>query len=146
VGDADGVDRQRVLLAEPPERGAPHRVGGHRDVDHPVDARDRLGELVGRVVEGPGVEQDVHRCGRGERQREPERVRDERDPVVEDELGRLERRDAGAPAGDRATAASTDVIATKASTRCGAMPTRRKRAAVTMPSVPSLPHSSDGRW
>ncbi len=90
VGWSEGVDGEGVVLAIAPQGPTPGGIGGHGHVPHVGRGDDRGGQLIGRIVVGGHLDQYVHRPARGERRREPERVAHQAEPLVEEQLGRLE--------------------------------------------------------
>ena len=135
-----------VVLAVPPQRllGAPRRWPPPR---RPRRVRaDGRGQLVGGVGVAGDLHQHVDRPGRAKGGARPKASHTSSQAGVEEQLGGLEGSSSRASDAAAATAASTSANASSATTRSSWRATRRSRAAVTMPSVPSLPHSSDGRW
>ena len=148
-GGAERVDRLGVVLAVAPQLGpARPASAATADVAHAGERRvDRRGELVGRVVGGrpPRPAGSTGRASANGR-RQLEAPAHQVEAVVEEQLGRLERRRAaGAARPTAATASSTSAKASRATTRSVGGGTSRSRAAVTTPSVPSLPHRRPAR-
>ena len=89
-----------MRLAIGPQRRPPRRVVGDRDVRDGALVLQRRGERLRRVLVVTALEHDVDGVLVGQRRRQRAVRADQREPVGEEEVGGLERREPAAQPGD----------------------------------------------